>query len=102
MNLQTQIQALDESTSALSKAASVREKVKLADQIYGILSECEKLVEHFVVTEIGAGNGQGHPLKDSKTSEHGIQNPKTPTGKEFKDLTRSEEHTSELQSPMYL
>ena len=86
MNLQTQIQALDESTGALAKASSVREKVRLADRIYGILSECEKLVEHFVVTEIGASNSNVRPPKDdSKASEHGSQ--KNPTGKEFKDLT---------------
>lgn len=89
MNLHIQIQALDESTSALAKATSVREKVRLADRIYGILSECEKLVEHFVVTEIGINNGHGaRPQKDSKPSEHGSQNQfRSPAGKEFKDLT---------------
>src|ERR1017187_10806977 len=86
MNLHTQIQALDESTSELAKATSIRDKVRLADRIYGILSECEKLVEHFVVTEIGASNGHVRPPKDDfKASGQGSQ--KNLTRKEFKDLT---------------
>ena len=89
MNLKTQIRALEESTNALAKAASVRDKVSLADRIYRILAECETLVERFVVTEIGSnGNRPGAGEEDSTHSEPGSQNQfKKPTGKEFKDLT---------------
>ena len=88
MNLHTQIQALDESTSELAKATSIRDKVRLADRIYGILSECEKLVEHFVVTEIGMNNGHRRSQEEPKPSERRNQNQsRNPTGKEFKDLT---------------
>jgi hypothetical protein len=91
MNLHIQIQALNESTDDLAKATTIRDKVKLADRIYGILSECEKLVEHFVVTEIGMSNGHKRPQEDHKPSEHAIRKqPAISTGKEFKSLTLAE------------
>jgi hypothetical protein len=91
MNFQTQIQALEKSTTDLAKAASIRDKVRLADQVYGILSECEKLVEHFVVTEIGTSNGHRNSQEDPKPRER--RSPKQPAkptalaGRKFADLT---------------
>ena len=57
MNLQNQVQALDVLAANLTKATSIREKVKLADRIFETLGECERLVERFITTELGTTNG---------------------------------------------
>lgn len=59
MNLQGRVQALDALAANLTKATSIRDKVKLADRIFEALGECERLVEQFIVSELGTPNGNG-------------------------------------------
>jgi hypothetical protein len=86
VNLRDQVQALDASAQELSKASSIRDKVRCADRIYEILAECEKLVEHFVVTEIGSSNGHG-PSRQAPKHKGGRPR-KTP--RRFKNMTLAE------------
>lgn len=86
MDLRDQVQALDASAQELSKASSIRDKVRCADRIYDILAECEKLVERFVVTEIAATNGHGFSKRSPK---HKIGGPRKGP-QMFKDMTLAE------------
>ena len=47
----------------MSRASSLRDKIRSADRIYAALAQCEATVEAFVVTQIGgAGAAKSHAL----------------------------------------
>jgi hypothetical protein len=86
LNLQDQVQALDVLAASLSKATSIRDKVKLADRIFEALGACERLVERFIVTELAGTSGtrslaQAEPIR---TTDELTQS------KRFRDLTLAE------------
>src|ERR1039457_2201499 len=89
MDLTTQIQALQAMACNLGSATSVREKVKLADHIFEVLSECEKLVEGFIVTELSTTNGSNRNHQVEKSSAQQTEKPTAPivTSKRFKGMT---------------
>ena len=58
MIIESQVRALETLAGNLIGAGSIREKVRLADQIFATLAECEKLVEQFIVSDISKGGTQ--------------------------------------------
>jgi hypothetical protein len=74
LNLQNQVQALDALASNLTKATSIRDKVKLADRIFGTLSECESLVERFITTELAGTNGNRSRTQAKSVPQQGSHN----------------------------
>ena len=98
MNIQRQVQSLDTLAAALSRAASIREKVKLANSIFETLGECEKLLEQFIASEVGHPNGNKSNTVDASKNpgdQHdlGITTPRSthsPTAKKFKGMSLAE------------
>jgi len=87
LNLRDQVQALDVLAANLSKATSVREKVRLADRIFETLGECERLVERFVVSELGGTSGtrsSAQTQSSIRTTDEHVQS------KRFRDLPLAE------------
>ena len=55
MTIESQVQALQALIDNLGKAATLREKIRLADRIYAALGECERLVDKFIADTVGGG-----------------------------------------------
>ncbi len=84
--LRDQIVKLETAADDLSKATSTRDKVKHADRIYEILGECDRLIEQFVVTQIGSTNGRRGTVPT--TQQRPRKYPKT--AKRFTDMKLAE------------
>ena len=61
MIIESQVKALEALATNLVNAPTIREKVRFADRIFAALSECEKLVEQFIVSDIAEVRGQRPP-----------------------------------------
>ena len=56
MKLDMQVRSLEALAADLLKATSVKDKIHLADRIFETLSECEKMVERFIVINMANGD----------------------------------------------
>lgn len=90
MDLKTQVQALEAMANNLTRATSVREKVRLADRIFEALGECEQLVENFIVTGLAGTNGSKKSNQSEEPKTGMASDTRTATGttsKQFKNMT---------------
>ena len=56
MKLDIQVRSLEALAGDLLKATSVKDKIHIAGRIFETLSECEKMVERFIVTNMANGD----------------------------------------------